>query len=141
MELEELKQYIDDSVLDFQDLAECKEEGEKKELLMSIYANFYDLRKECTSVLTVLRKEYNIKEAEVKSWMKEQDAKDGIEHVSDEEKDEEDLAAVQITQSVPVQPLQAPSGLAESIAQFNINDIAKNNRAAKKSLFKKPVRN
>ena len=75
--------------------------------------------------------------------MKEQDAKEGIEHVSDEEKDEDqdELAAVQITQSVPVQPLQAPNGLAESIAQFNINDIAKNNRAAKKSLFKKPVRN
>lgn len=84
-DITELKQYIDDSSanlariingeFDFAtgDSDEIKEQKDssKLELLYEVYANFMDLKSECTDFLKELRMKFKIKEAAVKAWLAE----------------------------------------------------------------------
>lgn len=136
MELEELKQYIDDSAEDLRDLATCTDAAEKRELVMAIYANFFDLRKECTSVLTILRKQYSITEAEVRAWMKEQDEKEDTHPVSESE-DEPEEKGDQIHVDLPVLDVSALTISEPKTKVKQPKQLVAPKQ--KKNLFKKPV--
>ena len=75
MNLEDLKTYIDDNIANLNELATAPEE-DRTEILYETYANFLDLASDIKQILRELRTKFNIREAKVKQWMKENDSEE-----------------------------------------------------------------
>jgi hypothetical protein len=77
-----LKQYIDDCNANLKKLTEEElSDDERQTLIYEMYANFLELKDECTAICKKFRKDYKVKDSIVKKWM--------ADNGEDEEKTEE----------------------------------------------------
>ena len=91
MELNELKQYIDDVVVNLDKLKLEQNDEEKQYLLYESYANLLDLCADVKDVLRGFRTEFKIKESEVKKWMAENDDEESESESKSEKKEEPEV--------------------------------------------------
>ena len=114
MDIEQLKEYIDSSVSNMQQLAGADEE-EQQLLLYETYANFLDMITDSKQILKEMRTKFKIREGEVKKWMQEneeeeeeeednQQPEQEVENKEEENKGEETIVAEQIVQPEEVKP-------------------------------------